>query len=125
MGNFEIGFKKASPKEVATEGDTTNSTGGGFIDQEIGPLGLEITVEADVDSANNPWDQNFIAGNILANVKLFLRGTGGPFFAMPLATLCTADTVVGIKDPVAIGRNFTLKSKGPYTAPSGSFTSVA
>jgi hypothetical protein len=122
-GSFEIGFKKAMVKEVATEGDTTNSTGGGGIDQEIGPIGLEIAVEADADSANNPWDLGLLAGNNVANVKLFLKGTGGPYFGITLATLCTADTTQGIKDPVIIGRNFTLKSKGlNFVLPTGPFS---
>ncbi len=121
FGTFEVGFKKFTVTENVAEGDTTSSMGRGFMDQETGPTGLEIDVECDADSANNPWDNGLGSGSVILNVSAYLNGSGGPSWSISQATLLTPVNTVGIKDPVVIGYNFKLKSKGPYNRPTGDF----
>lgn len=104
----------------ASEGDVTNFEGAGYEDVETGTLGADISITADYDCANNPFDNppNLQPGQTISTVKLYLNDTTGPYWDFPSVKVLTAPMSAKVKE--MLGIQFTMKNKGTFTAPTGS-----
>lgn len=102
--------------------DVTNTSQAGYTDQIECSRSLVATVEAQWDSSANPLDNppSLYAGSILTNVKLYQDGTSSPFWGMAsaLVTETPHESKVGSVSKIT----FTIKNKGPFTRPTGTFT---
>ncbi len=104
---------------------TDNTADAGFSNRITGTQDLKVTVEMFWDASANPLDgpPSLAVGQVLTTVKLFLQGTGGPFWLLPSAIILSTpmESKVG-----GLGKiTFNIANKGTYTAPTGTFVPTA
>lgn len=79
-----------------------------------------MSVEADYDCANNPFDTppTIRPGTTLSSVKLYLNDTTGPYWDITYLKVLTTPMKANVKEE--LGFSFTGKAKGSWSFPTGS-----
>lgn len=121
VGANTLTAKQWTATPEADELDTTNFEGSGFYECIMGIKKLTVTIDFDVDSAQNHFDTlGFTAGATVSTVKLYWQNTAGPYWDIPTARVKTAPNPMNVKE--AGKASVTLICSGTFTSPTGTFT---
>lgn len=118
INGVTLAVKSWNVDAKADEIDTTNTEGGGFYEGITGIESAEVTLELDVDSLVNPYDNppNLGPGQV-TEVKLYWNGLLGPFWYFPKLLIFGAPNKANVKE--AVGLSIRGKGNGIFGYPSG------
>lgn len=119
MGNTVFVAKKWEVNPKADKIDNTNTEGGGFASSNPGIVEAEVSIEADWDGANNPYDVavNAQPGQTITNLKLYINDVTGPFWLFPVFIVYEAPNGAQVRENVHI--NIKGSGSGTFTYPTG------
>lgn len=104
------------------EEDITNTSDEGYTDVLALNKSLSVTVEFHWDAQTNILDDpiSLHEGSVVTNLKLYLDGPSSPFWLLPkgLVTETPQESKVDGAGKITL----TIKNKGKYFRPTGTFT---
>jgi len=117
FGNYVFTAKKwqVNPKGDALE--ITNFEGGGFADWIGGVIECDFTIDADWDSASDPFANppNIVVTSILSTIKLYTNLVGSAFWSFPSALVTDTPFSADVRQTESF--SCTCKAKGTFQYP--------
>ena len=83
FGNTVVAVKSWEITEETEELDVTNSESAGCHEVQPGISKLTVNIQMDENLGGNLFDEGVTSGTFVADVKLYLLDTAGPYWSIP------------------------------------------
>jgi len=120
IGGTNLNAKTANVTERGDDLDTTNFEAQGFETGTIGVQVCEQEIESDWDAGRNYYDNppGIYPRDDLANVVIYENVNDGRFWSFPTSRVLSSRNIISVRP--LVGFNWSGKSNGTYTRPTGS-----
>lgn len=117
IGTYVFTARKWTVNPKGDALDITNFEGGGFADWIGGIIEAEFTIEAQWDSASDPFAAapNVTVTTILSTIKLYTNGLASAFWSFPSALVTDTPMTADVRQTEDI--SCTCKAKGTFVYP--------